>query len=127
MYSTYINNDKNYLQARENYVNECMKERVNCTNLKHNKNFDINSQDNIKQLYIYNDEYGRNKYYSIHTYKVNNKYESLGYESDENGECIYKDVFNESEVCNYGNSLLETHYTTVFDLNFESYGINNNC
>ena len=58
--------DKAYFQARENFINKSIKERIGGKNLKFISELKSN-QDEIKQIYDYNDEYGRNKHYTVHT------------------------------------------------------------
>jgi hypothetical protein len=79
----------------------------------------------VRQVFLYNDEYGRQRYYTVDTYLPEvtqlgsaGPCESLGFHSDELGTplCPDQDPFNWGDVNNTGEHLMETHYATCFDL-----------
>jgi hypothetical protein len=79
----------------------------------------------IKDIFYYNDEYNHQRYITIIT-KLNyieneEPVVTIAYFSDEYGNRNT----NNTIICNYGNYLLSTHYSSIFDVNFQAYNILN--
>ncbi|ARF12307.1 hypothetical protein Klosneuvirus_4_122 [Klosneuvirus KNV1] len=122
--------EKDYLEARHEHVKECL---VNdkWINVSTNDYFTLihNLSNKYHQVFMYHDEYGYQRYYTVHTYLTQKQqasalgqYESLAYHSDINGTALCEDAypFNNGTVNNTGEDLKETHYATVYDLRHAS-------
>ena len=77
------------------------------------------------QVFKYQDEYGHERYYTLHTYNPGYKqacrsgqYESLGFWSDQDGNplCEKNDPFNYGDVNNRGSDIDRLHYKSYFEL-----------
>ncbi len=79
----------------------------------------------IKDIFYYNDEYNHQRYITIITKLNYIEHEepvvTIAYFSDEYGNRNT----NNTIICNYGNYLLSTHYSCIFDVNFQAYNILN--
>lgn len=129
--SSCINSDHEYLAGRDNFIKKCIDNGSNYSEVLNNKLKFVKSinGNQYKQLFNYEDEYGYQRYYTIHTYNPEyhqacqyKPYESLGFHSDENGNplCENSDPFNNGDVNNTGTHLNETHYATIYDIMYIS-------
>ena len=88
-----------------------------------------NTNESIKDLYFYNDEYNHQQYITIISkLDINiiqgDQASSIAFFSDENGNNINEN--NSILIENTGNYLISTHYSLIFDINFHAYNILNN-
>lgn len=125
-----ISRDPNLLLVRSNYVKrKILGYGLETMNIRPVKTIE-QSFETIKEVFQYSDEYNHTNYYTILTEPIINRelgmrddseFKSTAYLSDSDGTCIFNDYI----ICIYGGSLVGTHYAAIFDLDFESYNIEN--
>jgi hypothetical protein len=88
------------------------------------------TSETIKEVMYYLDEYGHTNYYTIIIEPIafielgcrhDTKYKSTAFISNEFGVAVDPDIFNTYTIAVFGsNSLLETHYAAIYDLNMKA-------
>ncbi len=142
--SASVNRDPDYLLSRYQYIQES-KNKITIGQYYISNNVggshqrityhSIETIHNryIREVFTYNDEYNHTRYFTIYTKmlpvveipsRVNDPvftFWSQVYESDYNGNRDTYHNIRHNIFVNYGVELRDTHYASVFDLNFKSY------
>jgi hypothetical protein len=144
--SASVNRDPDYLLARYQYIQESKNKITNgqyyiSNNVGGSRQLityhSIETIDNryIKELFKYNDEYNHTRYFTIYTKMlpvvqiatgINDPiftFWSQVYETDNHGNRVSSNNrhIRQNIFVNYGVELIDTHYASVFDLDFRSY------
>lgn len=144
--SASVNSDPDYLSSRYDYINESKNKITNNQYYISNNvggsrqlityhSIETISNRYIKEIFTYNDEYNHTRYFTIYTKMlpvveipsgINDPvftFWSQVYESDYNGnrQPYHNQNIRQNIFVNYGVELIDTHYASVFDLNFKSY------
>lgn len=135
--TSFVNRSRGYLRERSNFAQQCSHRNLIENTLVHLTHLFSSNEFTKKDVFRYSDENHHASYYAVETRDTRlsldgvanetRPFMSTAYESDASGVPLNIDIWNYNTVCNCGAELVETHYATIFDCNFQAYYEKNDC